>query len=96
VANSWRSRVLLSLRDLQGSLRFYEETLGLAVYRESGRGRKRGVIFLGGGLLEASGSSVGPAPGAIRLFLHVSDLRAVHQRLAAQGVPVEQEPTVQP
>ena len=48
--------------DLERSLRFYEETLGLAVYREWGRGRERGVVFfLGGGLLEVSGSSAEPS-----------------------------------
>ena len=79
------------------SLRFYEETLGLAVYREWGRGRERGVVFvLGGGLLEVSGTSVESASGAVRLFLQVRDLRAMPERLAARGVPVEEEPTVRP
>ena len=52
------SRVLLRPSDLERSVRFYEETLGLAVYREWGEGRSRSVVFfLGGGLLEVSGSS---------------------------------------
>ena len=69
----------------------------MAVYREWGRGRERGVaFFLGGGLLEVSGTSVGPASGAVRLFLQVRDLRAVRERLAARGVPVEEDPTVRP
>ena len=41
-------------------------------------------------------TSVGPASGAVRLFLQVRDLRAVRERLAARGVPVEEEPTVRP
>jgi catechol 2,3-dioxygenase-like lactoylglutathione lyase family enzyme len=91
------SRVLLSPRDPERSLRFYEETLGLAVYREWAQGRERGAVFLlGGGLLEVSGSSTEPASGAIRLFLQVRDLGAVRERLAARGVPVDQEPTVRP
>ena len=51
------SRVLLHPRDLERSLRFYEQTLGLAVFREWGSGGHRGVVFYaGGGLLEVSGS----------------------------------------
>jgi catechol 2,3-dioxygenase-like lactoylglutathione lyase family enzyme len=91
------SRVLLSPRDLEYSLRFYGQTLGLAVHREWGQGRERGVVFfLGGGLLEVSGSSAEPASGSVRLFLQVRDLRAAHERLTALGVPIEQEPTVRP
>ena len=71
------SRVLLRPSDLERSVRFYEETLGLAVYREWGEGRSRSVVFfLGGGLLEVSGSSAERPSEAVRLFLQVRDLRA--------------------
>jgi catechol 2,3-dioxygenase-like lactoylglutathione lyase family enzyme len=91
------SRVLLRPRDLERSLRFYEQTLGLAVYREWGRGRERGVVFfLGGGFLEVSGSSADPPSDALRLFLQVRDLRALRQELEAKGVVVAEEPEVKP
>jgi len=91
------SRVLLRPRDLERSLRFYEQTLGLAVYREWGRGRERGaVFFLGGGLLEVSSSSADPPSDALRLFLQVRDLRALRQDLEAKGVVVAEEPEVKP
>src|SRR6266849_5578405 len=82
------SRVLLRPQDLERSLRFYEDTLGLAVYREWGEGKTRGVVFfLGGGLLEVSSSSPEPPSDAVRLFLQVRDLHAVRERLAGRGVP---------
>jgi hypothetical protein len=51
------SRVLLRPTDLGRSPRFYEQTVGLAIYREWGSGPSRGVVFFlgGGGLLELSG-----------------------------------------
>ena len=53
------SRVLLRPTDLGRSLRFYEQTIGLAIYREWGTGPARGVVFfLGGGLLEISGTNL--------------------------------------
>ena len=69
------SRVLLRPQDLERSLRFYKDTLGLAVYREWGEGKTRGVaFFLGGGLLEVSSTSPEPPSDAVRLFLQVRDL----------------------
>ena len=91
------SRVLLRPQDLERSLRFYEETLGLAVYREWGEGKTRGVVlFLGGGLFEVSSASPEPPSDAVRLFLQVRDLHAVRERLAERGVPIEEEPEVKP
>ena len=91
------SRVLLRPQDLERSLRFYEETLGLAVYREWGEGKTRGVVFfLGAGLLEVSSTSPEPPSDAVRLFLQVRDLHAVRERLAERGVPIEEEPEVKP
>jgi catechol 2,3-dioxygenase-like lactoylglutathione lyase family enzyme len=91
------SRVLLQPSDLERSVRFYEETLGLAVYREWGEGRSRSVVFfLGDGLLEVSGSSAERPSEAVRLFLQVRDLRATRERLAKRGVPIEQEPELKP
>lgn len=76
---------------------FYEDTLGLAVYREWGEGKTRGVVFfLGVGLLEVSGTSPEPPSDAVRLFLQVRDLHAVRERLAERGVPIEEEPEVKP
>ena len=91
------SRVLLRPQDLERSLRFYEDTLDLAVYREWGKGKTRGgVVFLGGGLLEVSSTSPEPSSDAVRLFLQVRDLHAVRERLAERDVPIEEEPEVKP
>jgi catechol 2,3-dioxygenase-like lactoylglutathione lyase family enzyme len=91
------SRILLHPSDLERSLRFYEQTLGLAVYREWGSGSERGVVFfLGGGLLEVSGSTVDPPSGAVRLLVQVRDLEATWRRLTEEGVVIEQQPEVKP
>ena len=91
------SRVLLRPQDLERSLRVYVDTLDLAVYREWGKGKTRGVVFfLGGGLLEVSSTSTEPSSDAVRLFLQVRDVHAVRERLAERGVPIEEEPEVKP
>ena len=88
------SRILLHPSDLERSLRFYEQTLGLAVYREWGSGSNRGVVFfLGGGLLEVSGTTVDPPSDAARLLLQVRDLRAAWRRLTEEGVVIEKHLT---
>lgn len=91
------SRMLVRPSDLERSLRFYEQTLGLAVYREWGRGLDRGVVFfLGGGLLEVSGSTTEPPSDAVRLFLQVRDLHALRAQLSDRGVAIEEGPELKP
>lgn len=92
------SRVLLRPGDIDRSLRFYEQTIGLAVYREWGAGPARGVVFFlgGGSLLEISGTSPEPPSPAISLVLQVRNITATHQRLTEQSVAVDAEPERKP
>ena len=92
------SRILLHPTDVDRSLRFYEQTVRLAIYREWGEGASRGVVFFlgGGGLLEVSGGSPQPPSAAIGLVLQVRDLGATRGRLAERGVVVEAEPELKP
>lgn len=84
------SRVLLRPGDLERSLAFYGDTLGLHVYREYGTGGGRGVVFfLGGGFLEVSGGAPDVAPGRLGLWLQVPDLPAAEAHLRAHGVTVD-------
>jgi catechol 2,3-dioxygenase-like lactoylglutathione lyase family enzyme len=92
------SRILLHPADLDRSLRFYGETIGLAIYREWGSGPSRGVAFFlgGGGVLEVSGGSPQPPSGATELVLQVRDLRATYALLVERGVTPEGEPELKP
>ncbi len=91
------SRILLRPADLERTSRFYREVLGLAVCREFGPAEHPGtVFFLGGGLLEVSGSSGGLSGGSVMLWLQVRDVRAERARLAAAGVSVLREPLTEP
>jgi catechol 2,3-dioxygenase-like lactoylglutathione lyase family enzyme len=84
------SRVLLHPVDVERSLHFYRDVLGLAVFREFPGGT---VFFLGGGFLELSGSAPQPAGEAIALWLQVRDLAAAHRELAEHVV---REPRQEP
>jgi catechol 2,3-dioxygenase-like lactoylglutathione lyase family enzyme len=89
------SRVLLSPRDFERSRRWYQDVLGLRVYREFGSGgRLTGVVFfLGGGLLElSSGGSAAP----LTLWLQVPAVDAEHDRLAALDVTIVDPPRTMP
>ena len=79
-------RIILRPVDLERSLRFYGETLGLRVYREYGTGADRGVVFfIGGGYLEITGTAPSSDVDKVSLWLQVPDLQAVHADLAAKG-----------
>ncbi len=90
-------RILLRPSDLSASQSFYRDTLGLAVAREFGAPDHPGIVFfLGGALLEVSGS--GPAGGrdGMELWMQVRDVGAEHTRLAAAGVTVLRAPRTEP
>lgn len=92
------SRVLLAPVDFDRSTAFYEDTLGLRIYREYGvDGRRTGVVyFLGGGHLELSRSGSTAAQGVVTLWLQVPDVAAEHDRLAALGVDIVDPPAQMP
>ena len=91
------SRILVRPSDLDRSLRFYRDVLGLAVYREFGTADHPGVVFfLGQGFLEVSGHAPGPAGRSMMIWIQVRDVRREHARLTAAGVPVIREPVTEP
>src|SRR3954467_2050244 len=91
------ARVILRPVDLERSLRFYGETLGLGVYREYGSGDSRGVVFFtGGGYLEITGNAPRPDVDKVSLWLQVRDLDEVHAQLAAADVDITDPPERKP
>lgn len=91
------SRILLHPIDHARSRFFYEETLGLAVYREFGPPDHPGVVLhMGNGLLELSGQSPTGPGEAVALWIQVRNVERQHQRLAASGVTVLREPVLEP
>jgi predicted enzyme related to lactoylglutathione lyase len=83
------SRTILRVGDLARSRLFYEDVLGLRVYREYGAGgRVTGVVyFLGGGFLELT-SGDHPSPDGAILWLQVPNVADEQERLVAAGVTV--------
>lgn len=92
------SRVLIAPVDFERSVAFYEETLGLTIYREYGvEGRRTGVVFfLGGGHLELSRPRGKAGQGRVTFWLQVADVTAEHERLAAAGVTITEPPRRRP
>lgn len=87
------SRMILRPGDHDRSVRFYRDTLGLAIHREFPGGT---VFFLGQGLLEVSGSGgTGPSPDQM-LWLQVRDAAGSVRDLRERGVEVLAEPERQP
>jgi catechol 2,3-dioxygenase-like lactoylglutathione lyase family enzyme len=83
-------RVLLRPVDMQRSLAFYRDVLGLAIAREFPGGT---VFFIGSGFLELSGSTDAPAGPAVALWLQVRDIEAAHRELTDHVV---REPRQEP
>src|SRR5262245_36205007 len=89
------SRLHIAAHDFARSRRFYEDTLGLQVYREFGvDGRVTGVVFFcGGGFVELGVGEPGtPPPDNLFLWLQVADVNAEHARLDAAGVVFDEPP----
>ncbi len=85
------SRTIIATEAFDRSRAFYEETLGLSVYREYGSaGAVIGVVFfLGGGFLEITQGSAHRAGDAVTLWLQVAHLAAEERRLRQAGVTVK-------
>jgi predicted enzyme related to lactoylglutathione lyase len=91
------SRTLLHPSDLDATIGFYRDGLGLAVAREFGSGDHRGVVFFaGGGFLEVSGSAAGPGRPGVALWLQVRSMDDAVAGLSARGVALARRPTVEP
>jgi hypothetical protein len=91
------SRILVWPSDVGRSRRFCRDVLGLAIYWEFGPPDDPGaVFFLGAGLLEVSGHTVGPAGHSVMIWIQVRDVRAEHARLAAAGIPIIRGPATEP
>jgi predicted enzyme related to lactoylglutathione lyase len=91
------SRVLVRPSDFERSRRFYEETLGLHIYREFASRTGRGIVFfLGGGFLELSGDVPPTERGRVSMWLQVPDLTAAHRHLIDAGVEILDGPARKP
>ena len=91
------SRTLLHPADLDVTVAFYRDLLGLAVAREFGTGDHRGVVFFaGGGFVEVVGT--GPPSGrpGVELWLQVRSMAATVDELADRGVVLARPPVLEP
>lgn len=81
---------MIAVSDFGRSRTFYEQTLGLRIYREYGSGGVvTGVVyFLGGGFLEMTGGGTGASSDGVRLWLQLDDVMREEARLMAEGVAI--------
>jgi catechol 2,3-dioxygenase-like lactoylglutathione lyase family enzyme len=90
------SRTILRPSDFEASRHFYQEVLGLHVYREYGvDGRVTGVVlFTGNGFLELAtvGGGMPNADRGASLWLQVPDVDHEHERLREAGVAAVEPP----
>ncbi len=92
-------RTLVHPTDLDRSIAFYRDRLGLATAYEFGAGSTRGVVFFaGGGYIEVVGRTADAegGPHAIGLWLQVRDVVATVDELAAGGVSIARSAVVEP
>lgn len=89
------SRLILRPADYPTTLRFYRDTLGLAIAREYPGGT---VFFAGQSMVElaAHGGSAGPSTFHGALWLQVRDLQDVQAELTRAGVPIVRAPQQEP
>ena len=91
------SRILLHPTDLERTLAFYRDGLGLAVAREFGDGDHRGVVFFaGGGYLEVSGTDPDPGRPGVALWLQVRSMDDTVSELSGRGVALARQPVREP
>jgi len=86
------SMIMLGVRDLEKSVSFYRERLGIDI-----RQRIPGFAFLDSGALtiilsEPLAKNVSPLAGATEVIFSVNDVRASYEALKNQGVEFSQEP----
>lgn len=84
------SRIILSVADLSRSRRFYEEKLGLRIFREYGTQHVViGVVyFLGGGYLELTAGGTAGSREGLTIWVQVPNVAVEEARLVAAGVPI--------
>jgi catechol 2,3-dioxygenase-like lactoylglutathione lyase family enzyme len=91
------SRTLLHPVDLDRTLAFYRDGLGLAVAREFGSGDHRGVVFFaGGGFLEVVGTGPDHGRPGVGLWLQVRSMNSTVDELADRGVTLARAPVLEP